>query len=141
MASVYAPETAERLQNTKDSVAHVVEGLRTGGSQAETRVVESEIRTGILDAATEYKTDLIVLGEKGLRKFFLGSVSESVARHSQCSDCPHSFNRSALRKSGCAKMDPPSHKLNVRNSRTICFRLLQIESDPLPIDEDRSSIN
>ena len=124
MASVYAPETAERLQNTKDSVAHVVEGLRTGGSQAETRVVESEIRTGILDAATEYKTDLIVLGEKELRKFFLGSVSESVARDS-----------------GCAKMDVPSHKLNVRNSRTICFRLLQIESDPLPIDEDRSSIN
>jgi nucleotide-binding universal stress UspA family protein len=62
--------------------------LRTAGFQAHARVVEAEIRTGILDAATEWKADLIVLGshgEKGLRQFFLGSVSESIARHAPCS--------------------------------------------------------
>jgi nucleotide-binding universal stress UspA family protein len=92
MAAGYAPEMSERIQyqirDAKDAVARTAEVLRAAGFKAETSVVESEIRTGILDTAAESKADLIVLGshgEKGLRKFFLGSVSESVARHAQCS--------------------------------------------------------
>jgi len=51
-------------------------------------VTENEIRIGILDAAREWRADLIVLGsrgEKGLRRFLLGSVAEFVARHAPCS--------------------------------------------------------
>jgi nucleotide-binding universal stress UspA family protein len=92
MAAGYAPEMSERLQgqinDAKDAVARTAEVLRAAGFKTETSVVESEIRTGILDAAAEWNADLIVLGshgEKGLRKFFLGSVSESIARHAPCS--------------------------------------------------------
>jgi nucleotide-binding universal stress UspA family protein len=92
MAPGYAPEMAARLQSqikeAKESVSRTAEVLRTRGFKAESRVIEAETRTGILDAAEEWKADLIVLGshgEKGLRKFFLGSISESVARHAPCS--------------------------------------------------------
>lgn len=92
MAPGYAPEMAPRLQSqikdARESVSRTVEVLRTAGFNADSRVVEAEIRTGILEAAEEWKADLIVIGshgEKGLRKFFLGSVSESVARHTPCS--------------------------------------------------------
>jgi nucleotide-binding universal stress UspA family protein len=50
--------------------------------------VENEVRTAILAVAEDYSADLIVLGshgEKGLRKFLLGSVAEYVARHAHCS--------------------------------------------------------
>jgi nucleotide-binding universal stress UspA family protein len=92
MASGYAPEMAVRLQEqlkrAKDSVARTVEALRATGFKADSRVVEKEIRTGILDVATEWPANLIVLGshgQKGLRKFLLGSVAEFVARHATCS--------------------------------------------------------
>ncbi len=92
MAPGYAPEMAPRLQseikNARESVSCTAEVLRTAGFNVDSKVVETEIRTGILEAAAEWKADLIVLGshgEKGLRKFFLGSVSESVARHAPCS--------------------------------------------------------
>lgn len=41
----------------------------------------------ILDFASEVKADLIVVGthgRSGIKKFFLGSVAESVVRHAQC---------------------------------------------------------
>jgi len=50
--------------------------------------MENEIRTGVLDAAEEWRGEVVVLGsheEKGLRKFLLGSVAEYVARHAHCS--------------------------------------------------------
>jgi len=92
MAAGYAPEMEEQLQSlfkdARESVARTAEALRTAGFKADSRVVEAEIRSGILDAAAEWGADLIVLGshgEKGLRKFLLGSVSDSVARHATCS--------------------------------------------------------
>ena len=92
MAAGYAPEMAPRLQseikNARESVSGTVGVLRTAGFNVDSKVVETEIRTGILEAAAEWKADLIVLGshgERGLRTFFLGSVSESVARHAPCS--------------------------------------------------------
>ena len=92
MAPGYAPEMATRLQyelkRARDSVVHAAETLRTAGFKVDSRVAENEIRTGILDIAGEWQADLIVLGshgEKGLRKFLLGSVAEFVARHAACS--------------------------------------------------------
>lgn len=92
MAPGYAPEMAVRLQDqikqAKDSVARAAEVLRAAGFKTDARVIESEIRTGILDVAAEWHADLIVMGshgKKGLRKFLLGSVTEFVARHAPCS--------------------------------------------------------
>jgi nucleotide-binding universal stress UspA family protein len=92
MASGYAPEMAARLQEelkqAKESVAKAAQVLRGAGFKADTRVVESEVRAGILDIAADWPADLIVLGShgrKGLQKFLLGSVAESVARHAHCS--------------------------------------------------------
>lgn len=92
MAPGYAPEMAARLQDqlkqAKDSCAHTTETLRRAGFKADSRVAETEVRTGILDIAGDWHADLIVLGshgQKGLRKFLLGSVAEFVARHARCS--------------------------------------------------------
>lgn len=92
MAPGYAPEMAPRLQDqlkqARESVERAAENLRKAGFKADSRVADSEIRTGILDTAGNWHADLIILGshgEKGLRKFLLGSVSEFVARHAHCS--------------------------------------------------------
>jgi nucleotide-binding universal stress UspA family protein len=92
MAAGYAPEMAARLKDdlkqARDSVARAAEILRNAGFEVDSRVGENEIRTGILDSAADWHADLIVLGshgEKGLRKFLLGSVAEFVARHARCS--------------------------------------------------------
>lgn len=92
MAPGYAPEMAgqreERLKEAKASLAVATKVLQGAGFAVSTRVVEADARTAILDIAAESRADLIVLGShgrKGLKKFLLGSVAESVARHSQCS--------------------------------------------------------
>ncbi len=92
MAPGYAPEMAARLKDqlkqARESVARTTESLRKAGFKVDSRVAENEIRTGILDVAQEWHADLIVLGshgEKGLKKFLLGSVAEFVARHAHCS--------------------------------------------------------
>jgi nucleotide-binding universal stress UspA family protein len=92
MARGYAPEMAERLREklkeARKSVEQTAELFRKAGFRADSRVIENETRTGILEAAAKWHADLIVLGshgEKGLRKFLLGSVAEFVARHARCS--------------------------------------------------------
>jgi len=92
MAPGYAPEMTARLQEqlklAKDSVTCAKEILRKAGFSVDSKVVENEVRTGILNVSEEWHADLIVLGshgQKGLRKFFLGSVAEFVARHARCS--------------------------------------------------------
>ena len=50
--------------------------------------MEAEVRAGILDTAAEHHAEMIVLGShgrRGLKKFLLGSIAESVARHARCS--------------------------------------------------------
>lgn len=92
MAHGYAPEMAARLQDqlkqARESVLRTAETVRKAGFKADSRVVENEVRTGILGVAAEWHADVIVLGshgEKSLRKFLLGSVAEFVARHAHCS--------------------------------------------------------
>jgi len=78
----------EDFQHAQESVNEASQALRSAGFSVTTRVIESEARTGILDIAAEWRADLIVLGShgrKGLRRFLLGSIAESVARHAQCS--------------------------------------------------------
>lgn len=92
MAPGYAPEMTEqreeRLKEAKASVAAAIKVVQAAGFAVSTRVVEADPRTAILDVAAESETDLIVVGShgrRGLKKFLLGSVAESVARHASCS--------------------------------------------------------
>lgn len=92
MAPGYAPELAgkreEQMKEAKASVAATAKALQAAGFAVNTRVVEADPRTAILDVAEESRVDLIVLGSqgrRGLQRFLLGSVAESVARHARCS--------------------------------------------------------
>lgn len=92
MAQGYHPEMEEimkeQFKQAQQNVDRSAATLRGAGFKASTRVVEAEPRTGILDLASEWHADLIVLGShgrKGLQRFMLGSVAESVARNAYCS--------------------------------------------------------
>lgn len=53
-----------------------------------TEIVKGHPKHGIIEAAEEWKTDLIVVGShgyRGLTKLWLGSVSQAVAAHAKCS--------------------------------------------------------
>jgi len=78
-----------RSTHAKELLARTAQELHAAGFRSvSTQVVEADARTGILSVATDWHPDLIVLGShgrKGLEKLMLGSVAESVARHSTCS--------------------------------------------------------
>lgn len=78
----------DHFTHAQDAANKAAQTLRTAGFQALVRVFEEDARTGILDTAAEWRPDLIVLsshGHSGMRRFLLGSVAESVARHADCS--------------------------------------------------------
>ncbi len=64
------------------------ERLRDSGLNATPILKEGDPKSRIIDLATEWHADLIVLGShgrKGLNRFLLGSVSQAVARQAPCS--------------------------------------------------------
>ena len=69
-------------------VAKVAERLRSKGLKVTTSVEQGDPKSKIIDAASDWHANLIVVGShgrKGLDHFLLGSVSEAVARHACCS--------------------------------------------------------
>jgi nucleotide-binding universal stress UspA family protein len=88
MAAGYAPELADLKQPAHDLVERIAQQLRAEGFKAETAVETGDVRERILDSASEWRADLIVLGshgKRGIQRFLLGSVAEFVARHAKCS--------------------------------------------------------
>lgn len=92
MAAGYEPELAEIMKEQFKQAQEAVDGaaasLKAAGFNVKARVIEADTRAGILDLASEWQADLIVLGShgrKGLQRFMLGSVAESVARGAYCS--------------------------------------------------------
>lgn len=88
MASAYAPEMRGERKSADSLVEGIAAKLRSAGFKAEVAVEVGDVRDGIIDAAKKWRADLIVVashGEKGIRRFLLGSVAESVARHAHCS--------------------------------------------------------
>ena len=60
---------------------------RTKGIQAESRLVEADPATAIVQTATELRADLIVIGthgRTGLSRLLMGSVAEQVIRNATC---------------------------------------------------------
>jgi nucleotide-binding universal stress UspA family protein len=88
----YGPEVAARLENGRKAAQELVSGsarlLQDACFETSTVVREGEPRHAILDYAAEWDCDWIVMGSHGRRgfnRFFMGSVSEAVARHAHCS--------------------------------------------------------
>ena len=78
---------AEREQ-AKALVTKTTGMLRTSGFNVTSSLEEGDPKSRIIDVASEWNADLIVLGShgrKGLDRFLMGSVAESVARHASCS--------------------------------------------------------
>jgi nucleotide-binding universal stress UspA family protein len=88
MSRGYYPELEGRLPQAHEVVDRVAKTISSAGFRVTTSVATGDARSVILDHAAEWHADLIVLGShghKGLGRFFLGSVSEAVARHARCS--------------------------------------------------------
>ena len=69
-------------------VTKVADVLRSKGLKVTTTVEQGDPQSKIIEAASKWHADLIVVGShgrKGLEHFLLGSVSEAVARHAGCS--------------------------------------------------------
>lgn len=87
----YAPEEYEELDRLARSraeaaVAETAEHLRAAGFFAEERVAIGPPRPTVLDEASNGAFELVVVGSRGLgpvRRAFLGSISEPVARHTR----------------------------------------------------------
>ncbi|MBZ5493902.1 MAG: universal stress protein [Acidobacteriia bacterium] len=92
MAPGYQPELEARRKDRKElakrSVDSAVDVLRKAGFQVTSQVVESEIKEGILNTASEWAADLIVVTShtrKGVAKFFHRSVAEGIVHKAPCS--------------------------------------------------------
>jgi nucleotide-binding universal stress UspA family protein len=88
MDSRYAPELEGQGKQARELVERAASTLRSSGFKVETAVEKGDIRLEIIDAAAEWKADLIVVGSHGrtgLPRLLLGSVAEFVARNASCS--------------------------------------------------------
>jgi nucleotide-binding universal stress UspA family protein len=88
MSPGYYPELEGQLPQAREVVDRAAKHLSSAGFRVTTSVATGDAKSIILDDAVDWHADLIVLGShgrKGLGRFFLGSVSEAVARHASCS--------------------------------------------------------
>ena len=88
----YGPEASQVLKEQRNEaeelVARAGKTLREKNFKVMTAIDEGNPKVVIIDSAAEWHADLIVVGShgrKGLDRFFMGSVSEAVARHAHCS--------------------------------------------------------
>jgi nucleotide-binding universal stress UspA family protein len=75
-------------EQAKALVEKITGKLRASGFSVTPTLEEGHPTSKIIDVAKEWNADLIVLGShgrKGLNRFLMGSVAESVARHAECS--------------------------------------------------------
>jgi nucleotide-binding universal stress UspA family protein len=79
---------AERKAQAQRLTARVADSLNATALRTETAVREGDARSGIIDEATEWGADLIVLGSHGhtgLKRWLLGSIAQSIVSHAPCS--------------------------------------------------------
>lgn len=78
----------EQRAEAESLVAQTDKILRDAGFQTTTAIEQGTAKSVIIDSATQWPADLIVVGShgrKGIERFLMGSVAEGVARHAPCS--------------------------------------------------------
>lgn len=107
IVSAYEPVAAQRLRGEKLEVAKDLqwivnphedvlamlaearqEAVGAGVEQVETFARQGDAADAILDVAEEQRSDLIVVGNRGMtgaKRFLLGSVPNKVSHHAPCS--------------------------------------------------------
>ena len=78
----------ESLKHGQEIVQRAERLLRKAGYKTQTAVEEGDPKSKIIDQATQWKAELIVMGSHGRRgvdRFLMGSVAEGVVRHAHCS--------------------------------------------------------
>jgi nucleotide-binding universal stress UspA family protein len=85
-----SPEELSREQRAEAEQIAVRAGERLAqtGLSVDTAVRQGDPRTAIVDEATEWGADLIVVGSHGhtgLKRLLLGSVAQAVVAHAPCS--------------------------------------------------------
>jgi nucleotide-binding universal stress UspA family protein len=84
MDAVWEAET----KRAESLVAKTAKAFHSKGVKVTTSVEQGDPKSKILEAASKWHADLIVVGargKRGLARFLMGSVSEGVARHASCS--------------------------------------------------------
>jgi nucleotide-binding universal stress UspA family protein len=92
-ARLPVPSDAQWTFHPREDVLHLLQSAKREAQAAGVEQVETFARVGdaadaILDVAEEQKSDLIVVGHKGLTgatRFLLGSVPNKVSHHAPCS--------------------------------------------------------
>jgi nucleotide-binding universal stress UspA family protein len=89
--ALHVASAPELKRSVIDRARHVVDDARTAlaprGFAIETDVAMGDPRAEIVRQAEEWRADLVVLGARGLgtvKRFLLGSVSDTVTRHARC---------------------------------------------------------
>ena len=80
--------TATRKDRGDELMQRERDRLADAGVDIQTKVVEADPATALLDEATNGGYDLLVVGNKGMTgvgRFFLGSVPNKVSHHVACS--------------------------------------------------------
>jgi nucleotide-binding universal stress UspA family protein len=84
----FSADLAAETARAQTLVGRAAEALRAKNMKVSSAVEQGDPKAEIIDAASEWHADLIVLGShgrRGLERLLMGSVSETVARHSPCS--------------------------------------------------------
>jgi nucleotide-binding universal stress UspA family protein len=79
---------SERQKQAEALVEKACAKLGQAGFRCSQAVLHGDARAAILDQAKKWKPDLIVVGShglKGLNRLLMGSVSEAIVRHAECS--------------------------------------------------------
>ena len=78
----------ESLKHGEETVRRAEQVLKRAGYTVQTAVEEGDPKSKIIDQASQWNAELIVVGShgrKGIDRFLMGSVAESVSRHAPCS--------------------------------------------------------
>jgi len=81
-------EQQKTLKHGKEMVGRTQQLLERAGFKVHPVVEEGDPKSTIIDYASHWKADLIIVGShgrRGLDRFLMGSVAEAVARHAPCS--------------------------------------------------------
>jgi nucleotide-binding universal stress UspA family protein len=78
----------ESLKHGQEVVRRAEQTLNSAGCTVQTVVEEGDPKSKIIDQAAQWNAELIVMGSHGRRgidRFLMGSVAESVVRYAHCS--------------------------------------------------------